>query len=104
VIADATFLSRVQRDIFRDLASELGAALVVLNVTAPDEVLRQRVAARAAAGDDVSEAGPSILERQLKQRDTLSADETARVIEIDTSGPVDFTGLSRLIHHVSDAS
>ncbi|TWU13318.1 Phosphotransferase enzyme family protein [Symmachiella macrocystis] len=99
-IADATFLSRQRRDEFRDLANELGAVLVILDVTAPDDVLRQRVAARAAAGQDVSEAGLSILERQLNQRETLGVDEAAQVIEVDTNSSVDFQELAERIHQL----
>jgi len=99
-IADATFLSRERREEFRDLANELGAALVILDITAPVDVLRKRVAARAAAGQDVSEADPSILEQQLNQRDTLEVDEAGQVIEVDTNSPVDFKVLAQRIHQL----
>ena len=48
---------------------------VIASVTAPQEVLRARVAARAAQGGGASEATLAVLEAQIAARDALTADE-----------------------------
>jgi len=81
-IVDAAFLRRAQRDAFRRLAEERGAACVIAACTAPEAVLRERVAGRAG---DASEAGTAVLERQLAAGDALAPDERAMAVGIDTA-------------------
>ena len=85
VIVDATFLRRSQRETFRALAGDLGVPFVILDCTAPENVLRERVALRAADGGDASEATLAVLDLQRRSRDGLSNDEEAAAIRIDTS-------------------
>ncbi len=80
VIVDAAFLEREQRDQFRDLAQRLTVDFHILDIQAPDEVLRQRVSLRKAAGTDASEADLRVLEHQLKTALPLAADEVREVI------------------------
>ncbi len=75
VIVDASFLKHAQRAAFRTMAHKLGVPFVIANVTAPHDVLRARVAARAAQGGDASEATLAVLEAQISARDALTADE-----------------------------
>ena len=75
VIVDASFLKHAQRAAFRALAQELGVPFVIASVTAPHDVLRARVAARAAQGGGASEATLAVLEAQIAARDALTADE-----------------------------
>jgi aminoglycoside phosphotransferase family enzyme/predicted kinase len=84
VIVDATFLKCWQRDLFRREADARGMPFVIVNVTAPEATLRERVAARLAAGGDASEADPSVLTHQLAQNDALTAGELSAVLRIDT--------------------
>ncbi len=83
VIVDATFLKREQRAVFQALARELGVPFAILNVGAPPELLRERVAARAAQGGDASEATLGVLESQITAHEPLSADELRHTITID---------------------
>jgi aminoglycoside phosphotransferase family enzyme/gluconate kinase len=84
VIVDATFLRRVQRDAMRALATSLEVPFVILDTTAPDDVLRARVRIRRELGHDVSEATAVVLERQLATRELLGAEERAHSVRIET--------------------
>ncbi|KPK05269.1 MAG: hypothetical protein AMJ64_11955 [Betaproteobacteria bacterium SG8_39] len=66
LIVDATFLHAADRAPFVTLAREARAGYTLLWCDAPIEVLRERVAAREAAGRDASEATLEVLTRQLE--------------------------------------
>jgi predicted kinase len=83
-IADGAFLRRAQRDRVREFAARLGVPCVVASTTAPIDVLRARVAARQADGQDASEADVAVLEQQLAAADELSSAERANAV---VSGP-----------------
>ena len=83
VVVDAAFLRRAEREAFRSLAERLDARFVILDFHAPLEVLRGRVAERGARGDDASEAGVSVLERQIATREPLTPAETAVAVTVD---------------------
>ena len=86
VIVDAAFLKRAQRAAFRALAQELGVPFVIAIVTAPHDVLRARVAARAAQGGDASEADLEVLETQIAAHEALTADELSLAVTADIPG------------------
>lgn len=91
VLVDATHLDRVHRAELAGLAARLGTTLAWLECTAPEPVLRSRVAARTG---DPSEATVAVLERQLASRDPLATAEAARAVRVDTAGPVDATAVA----------
>lgn len=76
VIVDATFLKRAERDAFRALARDTGAAFGILTPQATPAQLRERIQARAALGEDASEATLDVLAQQMKEIEPLAADET----------------------------
>ncbi len=86
-VVDAAFLRREERRAFRVLAQELGVANALVACEAPLDVLRARVATRAAGGADASEADLTVLERQIAWREELDQDEqnSAHVIDTDSS-------------------
>ncbi len=84
VIVDAAFLRRAERDEFRALARDLGASFLIASCRASEATLRGRVARREAAVSDASEAGMSVLERQLAAEEPLGDDELAHAALIDT--------------------
>jgi hypothetical protein len=92
VIVDATFLELRHRDLFRRLAREAGVPFAIVSCRAPDELLRQRLAQRAAQGTDASEAEVAVLERQLAARKPFGGHEWADVIEIGANDPVALAG------------
>ena len=96
VIVDATFLRRQQRDEFRGLAQELDLPFLILDCCADGDELRRRVALRAAAGDDVSEATLEVLEHQLATAEELEAGEKAFVLAMDTAQE-DLTGFCQKV-------
>ncbi|MBS1222972.1 MAG: aminoglycoside phosphotransferase [Proteobacteria bacterium] len=75
VLVDATFMKRVHRQPFRELAARHGAPFILLDCAADPETLRARVAARRARGDDAAEADVEVLERQLRYDEPPAADE-----------------------------
>jgi len=83
VVVDAAFLKRWQRNLFRDLARELGAPFVILDFTATDATLRERVARRSAMGTDASDADLAVLAYQQWTSDALAPDELANTVTYD---------------------
>jgi hypothetical protein len=96
VIADAAFLARDRREPFYALARRAGARCVVIECDAPQPVLEQRVAARAA-GNHVSEADRAVLHYQLGRRERISASEDANVLRIDTTRETDLARVAERI-------
>ena len=84
-LIDATFLKRVQRDVFRALAERLHVPFVILDCSAPASLLRERVTTRAAEARDASEATIAVLERQLQQCEPVSEEEARHILTIRTS-------------------
>lgn len=84
VVVDAAFLRAAQRAPFAALAASRGLPWFVVLTTAPQTVLRERVAARRARGDDPSEATIEVLERQLAGTEPPAGAERAHTIEVDT--------------------
>jgi predicted kinase len=83
-IVDAAFLRRAERDAFRDLASDAGAAFLIVSCEAPEDALRERIAGRERVASDASEAGVAVLEAQLATNEPLGEDELARAVRIET--------------------
>ncbi len=95
VLVDAAFLQRAEREAFGALAREEGVPFALIACEAPPDVLRRRVAARAAAGGDASEAGLAVLERQIRLHEPLSGDERRDAVAVRTDRPVDAAALAR---------
>ena len=89
-VVDATFLKRWQRNLFRDLAAELGVVFVIVDFVARDATLRERVARRAAAASDASDADLAVLDHQLHNHEPLAPDEQAFVVAYDTAEPLEW--------------
>jgi aminoglycoside phosphotransferase family enzyme/predicted kinase len=85
LVVDAAFLRREERERFFALADRLGTAVVLLHCTAPAELREQRVARRAAAGTDASEAGPALLARQADWWEPFTPSELPRVVTVVTA-------------------
>ncbi|HET9299434.1 MAG TPA: AAA family ATPase, partial [Candidatus Polarisedimenticolaceae bacterium] len=85
VVVDATFVRREDRGVFRRLATRLGIPLHVVRCQAPPDVLRERIAARARAGNDPSEANLAVLEMQEIDLEPIAPDEDLPVLEADTT-------------------
>lgn len=93
-LIDATFLKQAQRARFGALAKELGCPLVILDLQAPEELLRRWIRERAARGEDPSEADEAVLDLQLRTREPLTATERVRAVVVDTGDEVDMRTLA----------
>ena len=94
VVVDATFADPVQRARFKEIARRTGARWIILDLQAPPEVLRARVAERARRGDDPSEAGPEVLEHQLARWAPLADEERSAAWFVDAGKDFDLEELS----------
>lgn len=81
VLVDAAFLKYEQRCKFQNLAQEKNINYVILDVTASDDVLRQRIQNRK---HDISDADLNVLEDQLKSSEIFRNQELTHVITVDT--------------------
>jgi aminoglycoside phosphotransferase family enzyme/predicted kinase len=87
VLVDASFLDGSERRMFRELAQRQRVRCVIVHCEAEIPVLRRRLALRAAAGTDASQAGIAVLEEQLKCREPLSAEEARQTVSVRTDQP-----------------
>jgi aminoglycoside phosphotransferase family enzyme len=77
VLVDAAFLRQRERQAFADLAVAQAVPFHILAPEAPVAVLRARISARQARGNDASEATLAVLEQQLGWVEPLSDAERA---------------------------
>lgn len=80
VIVDACFLQAWQRDLFRQLASDLDLPLLIIDCAAPVAELYRRIAQRQQQGSDASEATAEVLAHQMASAQALAADEIATTL------------------------
>ncbi|MCK5394748.1 MAG: AAA family ATPase, partial [Gammaproteobacteria bacterium] len=97
IIIDAAFLKHEQRKPFQKLAEQLKAPYVILEVTAPEDILRQRIAQRK---DDVSDADLAVLEYQLSNWQPLLEEEISTAVPVDTSELLDIALLIQKINNI----
>lgn len=97
-IADATFLEHARRERMQALARTLGVRSAVIDVEAPDAVLRQRILARAVAARDPSEATLEVLDRQLAAREALTPRERATAVLLNGQNALGTADCERIAH------
>ena len=85
VIVDATFLQRWQRARLREVAGAVGVPIAVLSMQAREDVLQQRIEARAQLANDPSDATVAVLKHQIATAEPISEDEGLPVMTIDGS-------------------
>lgn len=84
-VIDATFLLARQRKPFLDLAKAEKTRLIILELTAPESILKSRILTRTTNADDASEATLCVLNMQQKKAEVLHPYEADIVISVDTS-------------------
>jgi uncharacterized protein len=84
VILDATFLQQRSRERFVRLAAESGATVVILQVSCPDELVRQRLKQRQTRGDSASDGTWQVFQQQMTSAELPTADE-GLVIALDAT-------------------
>ncbi len=87
MIADATFLDRADRELFRALADATGASFTIVVCHADEATLHKRIAARNLEALDPSDADARVLEAQLHSMQPLNPIELQHAVELDTGDP-----------------
>jgi aminoglycoside phosphotransferase family enzyme/predicted kinase len=82
VIVDATFVTRWQRNLLREVARTRRIEFSILDFPVPVATLRERIAQRARAGDDASEADLAVLQHQIDTEELLDPDEQAEIARL----------------------
>lgn len=85
VILDATNVAEAERRPLYRIAERSGAKLVLVHVTAPNALVRRRLARRVAAGVSRSEADLDVYERMRERIEEIRRPHHV----IDTSGDLD---------------
>ncbi|NTY37527.1 aminoglycoside phosphotransferase [Burkholderia diffusa] len=88
-IVDATFLAHARRARFVALAGALGVPVFILDFRVGRACMAERVKRRWLAGNDVSDAGPAVLDAQWRDAEPLTPDEAAISLSFDTEVPID---------------
>ncbi|MEE2732580.1 MAG: AAA family ATPase [Pseudomonadota bacterium] len=92
VIVDATFLKRVAREPFHQLAQSVNIPFHILFLDLPAALLRERLTLRQQKKNDPSEADVTVMERQLAEREGFTSQEEGWVIRVDDEiGSVGFS-------------
>ncbi|KPV41566.1 hypothetical protein AN478_01985 [Thiohalorhabdus denitrificans] len=94
VYLDATYLAGERRRAAHALAADLDVPYVILDLHAPEAVIRGWLRERAGQQGVVSEGNEAVLEHQLAHQDPLDADEQAHAVPVDTSRELDFDALA----------
>ena len=98
VIVDATFLRRTDRQQFIELAESRNVRWHLLDVTASESVMRERIAVRHAGHSDASEADLAVLEHQLHNHDPITASESPHIITLNTDNEWNVAGVLAVLH------
>lgn len=89
VIVDAAFLRRAEREAFAALADEWGVPFHIVECTAPEAVLRERIGRRERANTDASDATSTVLDLQWRVCEPLGPEEKPRVHRLDTDASLE---------------
>jgi aminoglycoside phosphotransferase family enzyme len=92
-VVDATFHRRTERAAFEDGLGEQAAPRLLVECTAPPEVLLSRVRAREVECDRVSDAGAAVVQRQLDDSEPfVEVPASARMLLVTEAPPDDLIG------------
>ncbi len=84
VVIDATYLKKAQRDAASQIAEACGAPFIILECSAPDEVIAGWLEQRRLAGNDPSDATMDVVHAQQASREALSEDELLHSKHVET--------------------
>lgn len=85
VVVDATFLRANERNQFRNLAQKLGVPFRIIDCQTSEEELEARIASREVENQDASDAGVSVLKKQLRSETDLNDEQSDELITVDTT-------------------
>jgi aminoglycoside phosphotransferase family enzyme/predicted kinase len=90
-IVDATFLRRRQRQAWAERARRWGVPLVILEFSAPAELVLQRIAERGRRGDDPSDADAAVVRQQWHTLEPLDSGERSQAVQVDATADPECT-------------
>jgi aminoglycoside phosphotransferase family enzyme/predicted kinase len=97
VILDAAFLLQAERAAALRVAHAFGCPAVIVDVTATEQVLRDRIRERERTKKDASEAGFEVLNHQLATMEKLTHVERSVSVMCDNSRSIDVHAVVDLI-------
>jgi aminoglycoside phosphotransferase family enzyme/predicted kinase len=102
-ILDGTFGTRAHRRHARAAADALNVGVRFVETRCPPALARERLARRAAAGADPSDAGPELHAQSLAGFETLEPEEGIAVDVVDSADPAWRDALARCVSAWGDA-
>ncbi len=93
VIVDAAFLKQHERELFRQLAQDLGTPFAIASLQAGTATLRARVTQRQNDSNDASEANLAVLESLQEKQEALSPQERLHAVAFFNEGDSSATDL-----------
>jgi len=103
VIVDATCLRHADRAALRSVANHCAARVALLDCTADDQVLIERINSRHKTGRDASEANLRVLDWQRANLESLSADEQRQTLTVDTGQNQEIGEIARQLRKIATA-
>jgi aminoglycoside phosphotransferase family enzyme/predicted kinase len=95
-LVDAAFLAPALRQPFARYADRAGVPFLIFDMRASPAVMARRLAERADAAEDASDADVAVLSRQLAQAHALSETEMKTAIMVDTGASLSAADVARL--------
>jgi aminoglycoside phosphotransferase family enzyme/predicted kinase len=86
-IVDAAFLHDADRRLFRDLALQLGIPFIIVSCAADREIQRTRIETRRQLRIDPSDADGAVLDKQLREMESLSEEDRTHVVTVHSDEP-----------------
>ncbi|KAF0221183.1 MAG: hypothetical protein FD174_681 [Geobacteraceae bacterium] len=87
IIIDATFRSKSDRALFRNMSERLGVSFRVIQTVCKEKLIKQRLDNRMQRAQEVSDGRWELFNRQKEDFEQLDGDEGA-LIFVDTSRPI----------------
>lgn len=102
-LVDAAFLAPALRQPFARYADRAGVPFLIFDLRASPTAMAQRLAGRARAVEDASDADAAVLARQLAHAQALSETEMKRTIVVDTGAGLSPADVARLCEPLAAA-
>lgn len=102
-IVDAAFLERAQRDLLRRVAVSESVPFALVDVWAPEPLLRERIVSRGRRAADASEANLAVFEHQFSKAEPVVPDEGFAIVRVDGRKPIHYASIAAVSHSLFGA-
>lgn len=102
VILDAAFLRERERAAALALARRRKVPCRILNLTAPEEMLKRRLDERQERRADPSDANREVLREQIRSREPITETEREIALEVDAGQPDCWDRIARILQDETD--